>query len=798
METGSGSSDRWALGARGAPRSLLLLSIGRRPGDLARLLVAAGVLTLCALLAGNATVNPVELAIFEQVGTLPAASAPVWSGLLWVGSWVGVAGIAAVALYLKRVRVGLQLAGVGALTLVLAWVTGWVVGTRPVPSSSATPDPRVPDLTGPGFPASHVAVAAALVTLLAPYLPRRLMYLGWVVVVAVGVAEVDQGSLPLGVFAGAVLGWGVGTASHLLWGAPGRRTSVEAVRRSLEQAGLAPVTVTEIRRHVMGSLVFSVETEGGEVLRARAVRRLHRRAGPWYRLRQWFAPVEVHDAPRMSSAQHEAEHEAFVSLLAERAGVRTPRLVLARAIAHGAPLLVHPQVEGRRLLGMSRSEIGDGLLDAVWAQVATMARARITHHDLRADNILVDPRSRPWVLNFTLGRAGASPAQLAQDLADVLVSLASLVGVDRAVDSARRALPDDQLGAALGYLQPLALPRGIRQQVDQGRYLLTELRETLADRIDRPIPSFRPPVRPRTVVTLVLGGGALYLLLPQLTDLPGVLGSLRDANWWWLAGAVACGVLAIGMSALSLVGSSHSRLPFWRTVAVQVAAAFTGRTTPGGIGFFGINITYLERLGLRRSLAVGVTLLSMAGTSAVAAVVCLVGVFAVGMSGTLRALSIPTGWPLAVGVAGAVLVLGAVLGSGWGRRRVLYPSMHVARELWGTLREPVRAAQLFGGALGYLGLSALGLAASLAAFDPGFPLIDVLVVFVIGQTLGHLAPTPGGLGAVEALLVTGLTTIGIAPGPAVAAVLTARLLTYWLPVLPGIGMFRYLQHHNVV
>jgi undecaprenyl-diphosphatase len=500
----------------------------------------------------------------------------------------------------------------------------------------------------------------------------------------------------------------------------------------------------------------------------------------------------------MSSAYHEAEHEAFVCLLAERSGVRTPSLLLACAIAHGSPLLVHRHVQGTSLAALPAVDVDDHLLDAIWTQLATLREACIAHHDLRAENVLVDPEGRPWILNFTFGEAGAGPARLAHDLADVLVSLASLVGVARTVNSARRVLSADQLEAALTYLQPLALHRGIREQIDQGRYLFTELRETLADGIGRPIPSFRSPVRPRTIATLLLGGSAVYLLLPQLNDLPGLAGWLREANWWWLAGATACGLLAIGMSALTLLGSSQTRLPWWRTVAVQVAAAFTGRTTPGGVGFFGINITYLERLGMRRSLAVGVTLLSLAGTSAVAAVVCLVGVFGVGMSGTLRGLSIPTGWPLVVGVAVALVLVGAVLGSPLGRRRIIRPSMQVTRELWTTLRHPVRAAQLFGGAFGYLTLSAFGLAASLAAFDPHFPLIDVLVVFVVGQTLGHLAPTPGGLGAVEALLVAGMTAVGVAPAPAVAAVLTSRLLTYWLPVLPGIGMFRYLQHRDIV
>ena len=54
-------------------------------------------------------------------------------------------------------------------------------------------------------------------------------------------------------------------------------------------------------------------------------------------------------------------------------------------------------------------------------------------------------------------------------------------------------------------------------------------------------------------------------------------------------------------------------------------------------------------------------------------------------------------------------------------------------------------------------------------------------------------PARGGLGAIEAALVAGLTGIGVPPGPAVSAVLTYRLATYWLPVIPGWAAWRLLQ-----
>ena len=58
-------------------------------------------------------------------------------------------------------------------------------------------------------------------------------------------------------------------------------------------------------------------------------------------------------------------------------------------------------------------------------------------------------------------------------------------------------------------------------------------------------------------------------------------------------------------------------------------------------------------------------------------------------------------------------------------------------------------------------------------------------VYLAAAVIAAASPTPGGLGAIEAALIAGLTGIGISSGAAVSAVLIYRLATYWLPVLPG-------------
>ena len=50
----------------------------------------------------------------------------------------------------------------------------------------------------------------------------------------------------------------------------------------------------------------------------------------------------------------------------------------------------------------------------------------------------------------------------------------------------------------------------------------------------------------------------------------------------------------------------------------------------------------------------------------------------------------------------------------------------------------------------------------------------------------------------EAALVAGFTGIGMDPGVAVAAVLSYRLATYWLPVLPGWLAFRRLDGRGYI
>jgi undecaprenyl-diphosphatase len=116
-----------------------------------------------------------------------------------------------------------------------------------------------------------------------------------------------------------------------------------------------------------------------------------------------------------------------------------------------------------------------------------------------------------------------------------------------------------------------------------------------------------------------------------------------------------------------------------------------------------------------------------------------------------------------------------------------------AANLAQVAKSPGKLAMLFGGSAGVT-LAYIGaLIASVNAFGGGIPIAKIGAVYLAASALAAATPTPGGLGALEAALVAGLTGVGMPSGPALSTVLTYRLATYWLPILPGWGSWWYLQ-----
>jgi glycosyltransferase 2 family protein len=775
---------------RGAPGPHVgragLRHVRRHPGDVLRVVVGGLVVVAGGLAARHGHVFAFDANLFRLVNQLPDALGRPLLAVMQLGALAAVPAVAGVALAARRPRLARDLALSGGLAWALAKLVKGLVGeARPVGLLHGVVVRGV--AAGLGYPSGHVAVAAALATAAGPWLPRLARRASWWVVWLVALGRMYAGvHLPLDVLGGAALGWAVAAATHLAVGAPGGLPAASAVLEGLRAAGLQPVSIQPVGADARGSDPFVVHARDGQRWFVKAVGSEQRDADLLYKLWHWAAYREVEDETPFATPKQAVEHEAYLGLLAARAGVRTPAVLTAAPTREGHVLLVQQHVAGQTLDRLDTARVDDRLLAAVWAEVGRLRVAGIAHRDLRHANLLVDLDGQLWLLDFGFAEAAASPRRLAGDVAELLASLASLVGADRAVHSATQTLGTEAVAQALPLLQPAALDAATRADLRARPGLLAELREQAAAATGTEPPRLEPlvRVRPSTLLLLVATGFAVHLLLPQVGELRQTLATLRAGRWDWLAAGLVLAAAGYVAAAVAQLGAVDPPLALGRTTLVQVASSFANRLTPASLGGIGLNVRYLQRSGLDRSTAVG----AVAVNTAVGVLVHVLGLLlAVALLGrtTTPTAHVPRGWPVLVVLVAVLAAGGLLLWSPLGRRRLLDPTRRAGRELAGVLRRPGKAAQLLGGSAGVTLTYALCLACCLAAFNAHLPLAGTVAVYLAGAAVASISPTPGGLGAMEAALVAGLTAIGAAAGPAVAGVLAFRLLTFWLPILPG-------------
>jgi undecaprenyl-diphosphatase len=253
--------------------------------------------------------------------------------------------------------------------------------------------------------------------------------------------------------------------------------------------------------------------------------------------------------------------------------------------------------------------------------------------------------------------------------------------------------------------------------------------------------------------------------------------------------------------AIGLAASVPDPLPLVPNVQAQLASSFVNRVTPVKVGGMALNVRFMQKTGIDPAVAV-----TGVGLNALAGVTVHMTLFALFLTWANRdgsgAFEIPSSSTLLLGVAVVLAVAGLAAATAKGRRLFQRHVVGVIRQSLGSVgrlaRSPAKLIALVGGSAGVT-LAYIGaLMAAVAAFPDSVGLAQVGAVYLGASVLAAAAPTPGGLGAVEAALVAGLTGVGMESGPAVAAVLTFRLATYWLPILPGWISFHLLERRGLI
>lgn len=511
------------------------------------------------------------------------------------------------------------------------------------------------------------------------------------------------------------------------------------------------------------------------------------------------------DARADVSLRHSAEATALVSLAARNAGVRTAR-VLGMAEARDTMLLVYQRpMSARPLADIEASEVTDAVIDAIWDQVERAHDAGVSHRALSADTLLVgfdDYAEVPtvWLTGWELGEVATTDLAKNIDRAQVVAITGAITGAERAIAGAFRAVGDAGVEQFAPMLQGIVLPRSTRAALRASDTNLSTIRKQIVERLpDADVePEKLARFGLRTVFTLGAGIIFAYLIFASFKT-EEVLSALSAANPWWLLTSFVWVLLTFVGAAIALLAFSPAKVPWSRALLAQVAAAYLALAAPAGVGPAALNMRLLTRRKVPVPLAVATVALVQVSAVVVTVVGLLVLTLLTGSEGTLAAL--PSGSVMvAVGVAAAVVALALVVPRvrQWAFGR-LQP---MARQTWPRLAQilsqPWRLALGLGGNL-LLTVAYVGaFDAVLRAFGQKLAITDVTVLYLLGNAVGAVVPTPGGLGAVEGALTAGLAPTGMGNAVAVSVVLVFRLLTYWARIPLGWAAMRFLQNRGEI
>jgi len=315
---------------------------------------------------------------------------------------------------------------------------------------------------------------------------------------------------------------------------------------------------------------------------------------------------------------------------------------------------------------------------------------------------------------------------------------------------------------------------------------------------------------------------AIYVLFPKVVGLEGTLDRIDDATWYWVVVAVLFNVAAFAAYVAlfrGILGGSpgdvlHRRLDIGASYQITMAGlAATRIFSAAGAG--GIVLTYwaLRKAGMSRRRA---------GCRMVAFLVLLYTVYLVALllfGVLMRAGVLPGDDPVggtiipAAVAGGALLVIGLIslipgdverrlvsFGQGYRRPRLAVrlvkgPAAVATgvRTALAYIRHPRRGAVAVAGAVGFWGANIGILWASFEAFGAEVPFAVLVQGFFVGMA-ANLIPSPaGGVGSVDAGMIAAFVLFGIDGALVFPAVLTYRVIAFWLPIPPGIVAYFQLR-----
>jgi undecaprenyl-diphosphatase len=761
----------------------------RRASDWIRL--AVGLLVFSLLLWHHNHESLAEKDVFRALHALPQGAAPVVHLLYRLGALWAVAIIVAAAFLGKRPRLARDLLVAGVAAGVIARIVIAVQGGTPLGRSlHVIFTARVYALE---FPATRVAIMAALVAVGIPYVTRPTRRLGQALVLLMFLSAMYLGLSTFDDVAGAVvLGWTVAAAVHLLFGSPAGRPTTRHVLAALDELGVEVNGLTLAPVQPRGATRF-VGTDDKGAVRVRVLGRDETDAQLLGKF--WRGLLYRDGGPTLHLTRlEEVGAEAYALLLAQRAGVPAAEVIVAGKAGPGAALLVmRPPADAVPLADVDPSAVTDEVLADLWTRVRQLHEAHVVHGRLNCHHVALGPNGVA-LLDFDIASGTALASRCAADVAELLASTSQIVGDERAVAAALAGVGAEQLTAALPVLEPAGLSREIRPSARHGRRRafskeLLELRTYAASALDTSVPPLQElyRVKPSSILMAVGTLIGLAVLFNQVGS-PGELWStITAANLGWLAAALALNMLCYVANAIALMGAVPINLPLVRTTELQLSTSFANLAVPG-VGGPASMVRFLQRQGMGLSAAVAAGgFLATFGAIVAQLLLLLLAIELAPKNYNPAPIHVGAIVPVAlIALAVIVAIVGVVLGVPRIRKIAMPPARTALASVWETLRSPRRMTLLLVGNWAWALVTAGVFVACVAAFGASVNFWAVLASSIIISAVASLMPIPGGATAVTSVGMSGaLTAAGVPVEAAVAAALVNQLVVIYLPAIPG-------------
>jgi uncharacterized protein (TIRG00374 family) len=333
---------------------------------------------------------------------------------------------------------------------------------------------------------------------------------------------------------------------------------------------------------------------------------------------------------------------------------------------------------------------------------------------------------------------------------------------------------------------------------------------------EMPLFTVRRLVQTLIVVFLLLGG--IYFLFPKLVGLGGAMSKLDDADPLWIGIAIAFNVAAYATYIAlfkAVVGGDALRLTWLETYEINMAGvAATLLFSAGGAG--GIALTYwaLRKAGMRRRdvarrMVAFVTLHYAFYPIALIVFGILLRTGVLNGKDSVELTIIPAA------IAGLLIVVGVLIAlippdverrlrpfaRGEKAKSFLQNAAKVPATLGegfrfaiGLFAHPSRGGLAVLGAAGFWAASIGVLWASFHAFGVHVPLAVVVQGFFLGMVANLFPLAPAGVGAVDAGMIGAFVLFGIPEETVFPAILIFRLVSFWMPIPPGVVAFFQLRN----